>query len=458
MWIPQLVEGDGPIYLRLAETLRRDIQRGVLGAGERLPTLKELAAALGITPGTVGRAYQAVHREGLVSGEVGRGTFVCERTVLAAGPGAAEAPAATGLDLSIVKPNAALQEADVRAALAELAQSARLPDMLDYTPDGAKRQHLQAGAQWLQQAGLTAQPEQLLLTCGGQHGLWLAVAALTRPGELVLCESLCYPGVASVVQLLGRRLRGVPMDAQGLRPEALRELCAQERPALLICIPNLQNPTGATLPLERRQQIAALAREFDFKLVDDDLYGFLATEPLPPLASLAPERTLYLTSLSKSVASTLRLGYLHAPAQWLTALAAAVRSSVWMVSPLLAELATQLIRSGKAREMARRQRQEAQARQTLARTYLGGLELRADPMAFHVWLQLPAAWNSGEQFAALARGHGLIVAAGESFSMNRDGEGRRHVRLALMDGSREQLSYALTKLAGLAASPDAIWL
>ncbi|MFO1251346.1 PLP-dependent aminotransferase family protein [Inhella sp.] len=456
MWIPQLVEGDGPIYLRLADTLRRDIQQGVLEAGERLPTLKELAAALGITPGTVGRAYQAVHREGLVSGEVGRGTFVCERALPP--PGAPAAPAVLGLDMSIVKPNAALQESFVRAALAELAQSARLPDMLDYTPDGANSQHLQAGAQWLQEAGLAAQPEQVLLTCGGQHGLWLAVAALTRPGDLVLCESLCYPGVASVVQLLGRRLRGVPMDAQGLQPEALRALCEQERPALLICIPNLQNPTGTTLPLERRRQIAALAREFDFKLVDDDLYGFLASEPLPPLASFAPERTLYLTSLSKSVASTVRLGYVHAPPQWLTALAAAVRSSVWMVSPLLAELATQLIRSGKARDMAHRQREEAQARQTLARAYLGGLNLRAHPTAFHLWLELPQAWSSGDQFAALARGHQLIVAAGDSFSMNRDGEGRRHVRLALMDGSRERLEYALTKLAGLAASPDAVWL
>lgn len=461
MWDPKLQQTDGPIYEKIAAALERDIRAGVLSHGDRLPTLKELAARLGVTPGTVNRAYELAQRRGLAGGEVGRGTFVRAPSVQPASSAPAPAAAEQGnelVDLSIVKPNMQLQEPYVRAALLELAQSPILSEMLDYTPDGGHPLHRQAGAAWMQQAGLAARAGQVLLTAGAQHGLWVAVNALTRQGDLVLCESLCYPGVASVVHSMGRRLKGIGMDDEGMDPERLREQCLQERPALTICIATCQNPSTAVMSAARRERIAALAREFDFLLVDDDLYGFLAPEPVAPLASFAPERTLYLTSLSKSVLSTVRMGYLHCPPEWLGRLAASVRTSVWMVSPLAAQLATHLINSGKALEMSLAQRAEAQARQLMARELLGRFEYRCQPTGFHIWLKLPPGWSGGDQFAALARGHQLLVAGGDAFSMNRDGEGRQYVRIALMAGSRAQMRFVLTKLAGLLNTPDTLWL
>lgn len=459
-WTPDLQPGEGPLYERIASALERDIRGGRLRDGSRLPTLKELAVRLGVTPGTVNRAYELAQRRGLVEGEVGRGTFVRGH---AGPPAASAAPATTAttewVDLSIVKPNLAIQEPYLRASLLELSQSPVLSDMLDYTPDGGHPLHRQAGAQWMQDRGLpAARPEQVLLTAGAQHGLLVAVSALTRPGDLVLCESLCYPGVASVVLSLGRRLQGVPMDDEGMCPAQLRSRCQQERPALVICIATCQNPTAAVMSVERRRAIAQVARDFDTALVDDDIYGFLAPSPLPPLAGFAPERTLYLTSLSKSVASTVRLGYLHAPPEWLARLAAAVRTSIWMVSPLAAQLATTLVTSGRAHEMAQAQRAEAEARQTMARELLGGFDRRAQPASFHVWLKLPPRWTSGDQFAALARGHQLLVAGGDAFSVNRDGEGRQHIRISLMAGTREQMRFVLTKLRGLIDTPESAWL
>jgi len=470
IWTPKLQAADGAIYERIAAAIERDIRAGKLRAGNRLPTLKELAGTLGVTPGTVNRAYELAQRRGLVDGEVGRGTFVRESAVRQSGrerlplvteshtPASPLDAVPESVDLSIVKPNLLLQEPYVRAALAELAQAPILSDMLDYTPDGGHPLHRQAGAAWMQHGGLPARAEQVLLTAGAQHGLWLAVNSLTRPGDLVLCESLCYPGVASVVQSLGRRLRGVPLDAQGMDPQALRTLCMQERPAMTICIASCQNPTTSVMSPARREEIAAIAREFDFVLVDDDLYGFLAPTPVPPLASFAPERTLYLTSLSKSVLSTVRLGYLHGPPEWLARLTSGVRTSVWMVSPLAAQIATSLITTGKAHEMAAAQRAEAQVRQAMAQELLGEFEYRAQPTSFHLWLRLSPRWSSGEQFAAFARGHQLVVAGGDSFSMNRDGEGRQFVRICLMGGTREQMRFVLTKLAGLLNTPDNVWL
>ncbi len=461
MWSPNLLNIDGPIYEKIATALERDIRAGLLGGGSRLPTLKELAAALGVTPGTVNRAYELAQRRGLVDGEVGRGTFV--RDPALDKPSSPLPPAVEHnneyLDLSIVKPNLQLQESYVRSALLALAYSPCLPDMLDYTPDGGHPLHRQAGAAWMHLAGLPARAEQVLLTAGAQHGLWVAVNALTRPGDLVLCESLCYPGVASVVHSLGRRLKGVPLDHEGMNPDCLRAQCEQEKPTMTICIATCQNPTASVMSAARRRQIADIAREFDFVLVDDDLYGFLAPTPLPPLASFAPERTLYLTSLSKSVLSTVRMGYVYAPPEWLAQLAASVRTSIWMVSPLAAQLATHLITTGQAQELSTAQRDEARVRQLMARELLGEFEYRALPTGFHLWLKLPPGWTSGDQFATLARGHQILVASGDTFSINRDGEGRQHVRIALMASTREHMRFVLTKLAGLLrTTPDALWL
>lgn len=464
MWSPNLSNSGEPLYERIAAALERDIRSGLLDAGSRLPTLKELAAVLGITPGTVNRAYELARRRGLVEGEVGRGTFVRSQVEKVATEVPRPAPthlpeAASGelIDLSIVKPNLALQEPYMRSAMLELAHSHMLTDMLDYTPDGGHPLHRQAGAKWMQQTGLPAKAEQVLLTAGAQHGIWVAVSALTKPGDLVLCESLCYPGVASVVHSLGRRLLGVHMDEQGMDAIGLRDACQRERPAMVICIATCQNPTTSVMSATRRSEIAEIAREFDVVLVDDDLYGFLAPTPVQPLASFAPERTLYLTSLSKSVASTLRLGYLHGPPEWLARLAAVVRTSIWMVSPLAAQLASHLIASGKAQEMAQAQRAEAQARQTMVRELLGQFEYRSLPTSFHIWLKLPSCWNSSDQFVAVARGHQLLLSSGDAFSVNRDGEGRQYVRIAIMAGSRDQMRFVLTKLRGLLDTPGSTW-
>lgn len=463
MWEPDLKQYDGAIYEKIAAALESDVRAGRLQPGTRLPTLKELAARLGVTPGTVNRAYELAQRRALVEGEVGRGTFVLNREGRkeagrsAVSPSASD-PAPDAIDLSIVKPNLQIQEPYMRAALAELAQSGCLPDMLDYTPDGGHPLHRQAGAAWMQAGGFPAKPEQVLLTAGAQHGLWVAVNALTQPGDLVYCESLCYPGVASVVLSLGRRIRGVRMDQEGMEPNSLQDLCRHERPAMVICIATCQNPTTAVMSPQRRSDIARIARDFDFILLDDDLYGFLAPSPVPPLATFAPERSVYLTSLSKSVASTIRLGYIHCPPEWLPRLTASVRTSVWMVSPLAAQIATHLITSGQAVEMANSQCEEARVRQDMVKELLGRYEYRAQPTSFHIWLKLPARWPSGDHFAVLARGHQLMISGGDAFSVNRDEEGRQSVRIAIMASTRDRMRFVLTKLGGLINTPDSAWL
>ncbi|WP_028634358.1 MULTISPECIES: PLP-dependent aminotransferase family protein [Pseudomonas] len=453
MWVPQLNESNQPMYLSIADALARDINSGVLNQGDRLPTLRELATTLNVTPGTISRAYNEAHRRRLVQGEVGRGTYVLSQGQLELPASNSAAPLNLGqselLDLSIIKPYSETLEYWLRGALVGMAKSTDFARALDYAPDGGHPAHREAGAQWLRHALPDAQWQQVVITAGAQHGLMVAMSALTHAGDLVLCEALCYPGIISVAHSLERRLRGIPMDDEGILPDALRELCLREKPAMLVCVATCQNPTAAIMSAARRAQIAALAEEFDFIILDDDIYGFLATDPsIKPLSAYAPDRSVYLTSLSKAIMPALRVGYLYSPPKLLSRLTSMVRSSVWMPSPLTAQLASNVITEGLDSKLVRIQRTQAAERQAIAREIFAGFQFKTQPYSYHLWLTLPEPW-SADEFTLLARANGVLVLSGTQFQAERGGD-NRCVRLVLMSPtSHDELRFALTKLASL---------
>ncbi|WP_414159833.1 PLP-dependent aminotransferase family protein [Pseudomonas sp. BNK-45] len=455
MWVPQYSGHAQPVYLMIADALEQDIRSGRLSPEDRLPTLKELAEALKVTPGTVGRAYDEAAKRGLVVGEVGRGTFVLPaktRTAPAAAQTAADSHSAQ-IDLSIIKPNDANVGMWLRDSIGELAQSTDLNRVLDYATDGGHAVHKQAGARWVQRSLPEARWQQIVLTSGAQHGLLVAINSLSNTNDLILCEEHCYPGIISLAHSLDRRLMGVQIDEYGLVPEAFRAACQEHRPALLVCVTTHQNPTNSIMPPERREAIAQIAREYDVFIIDDDIYGFLETHTVhKPISAYAPERSIYLTSLSKSILPALRIGYLYAPPETLSRLSSMVRSSVWMPSPMMAQLASNLINSGTGEQLIKVQQQEAAVRQQMAREILGNYQISSQPNSFHIWLVLPEPWNCDE-FANLARAQGVTVVSGSQFLAQRT-TASRGVRIALMSPSRAELSFALTKLASLLASPE----
>lgn len=439
----------------IADALEQDIRSGRLSPEDRLPTLKELAEALKVTPGTVGRAYDEAAKRGLVVGEVGRGTFVLPAKTRTA-PAAAQINTgnhSAQIDLSIIKPNDANVGMWLRDSIGELAQSADLNRVLDYATDGGHAVHKQAGARWVQRSLPEARWQQIVLTSGAQHGLLVAINSLSNTHDLILCEEHCYPGIISLAHSLDRRLMGVQIDEYGLVPEAFRAACQEHRPALLVCVTTHQNPTNSIMPPERREAIVQIAREYDVFIIDDDIYGFLETHNVhKPISAYAPERSVYLTSLSKSILPALRIGYLYAPPETLSRLSSMVRSSVWMPSPMMAQLASNLINSGTGEQLIKVQQQEAAVRQQMAREILGSYQISSQPNSFHIWLVLPQPWNCDE-FANLARAQGVTVVSGSQFLAQRT-TASRGVRIALMSPSRAELSFALTKLASLLASPE----
>ncbi len=163
--------------------------------------------------------------------------------------------------------------------------------------------------------GLPTHADELLITSGSQQALTLIATVLLEPGDTVLVEEPSYLAALQAFQLAGATIVPVPCDDDGIDPEAAADLAAQHGARLLYTIPTFQNPTGRTLPLERREALVALARRGGFWLLEDDPYGELRYrgEPLPPLAAL-DDRVLSLSTLSKIAAPGLRIGWVRAPA------------------------------------------------------------------------------------------------------------------------------------------------
>ncbi len=448
---PNIADRVGPRYLAIADWIGESVAEGTLADGAKLPPQRHLAYDLGLSLSTVTRAYAEAQRRGLVHGQVGRGTFV-----RAGGPASAEnvsmlfrSRASGGMiDLTMNLPVLGDGPARLAETLASLSGGAALDSLLDFRALGDTDIHAEAGAAWIGRLGLETSAEEVVLTVGAQHGVLVSLLATTRPGDLILTESLTYPPLKQIAHHLDLKPRPVAMDGHGLLPQALDAACRKISARVLYCMPTLHSPTTATMPAERRRQIAEIARRHDLTIIEDDVFGFLPDERPPPLAAFAPERCLFVTSVSKSLAPWLRIGYLRVPDANREAVRAAVHMSCWMPPPLMAEIARQWISDGTADRLSSWQRGEAKARQAIACRVLGRFPYQAEPFGLHVWLPLPEPWRA-DTFGVEAERRGVKVLTGDIFAVGQ-APAPQALRLALgRETSRERMTAGLEIVAEL---------
>jgi DNA-binding transcriptional MocR family regulator len=455
VWSPELAPADEPKYLAIVEALLRDVESGQLAPGTRLPTQRELARQLGIAIGTVSRAYAIAEQRGIVRGEVGRGTFI-RRDDPSYREAADETSDAELVDLSrgrLVRP---LDDPALADTLRLLAQRRDLHQLLDIyqSPNGMGR-HRAAGAAWLKRSGLDLGPDRVVITSGAQHGAAMVLASIARAGDLILTEEVTYSGITALARLLQLRVQGLPMDQNGLLPEALEAACRTRSPRALFCMPTLQNPTGRTMTLARRRDIAEIVQRYNLRVLEDDVNGFLPAEPLPPLAALAPDHTFYISGTSKSLAPGLRIGYVAPPAADVQVVSASMQATTWFTAPLMAEIVTEWIESGKADQMTSWKRAETAARHALALNILAPFVPRTGPTSFHLWVPLPEPWRA-ESFVNQARARGVVVNSPDEFLVGRD-PAPHAVRVCLGAGlSRARLEEGLRRLAALLGRPPGL--
>ncbi|WP_051242956.1 PLP-dependent aminotransferase family protein [Stappia stellulata] len=455
IWLPKLDGRRGAKYQRIVEALAEDIASGRLPPGTRLPPYRELAYRLAVSAQTVSRAYTQATRRGLLRGETGRGTFVADPSEGAAStpPPSLTRDTSGPVDLSRNLPSPSRADGPLREALREIGAASDLRMFLDYqSGNGTRRDHDAAARSWLQECGLTAAGGEVIGTCGAQHGLFCALTALLSPGDVMLTEALGYAPVRVVAERLALRILPVEIDTEGVCPESLERICRERPVRLLYLTPTLQSPTTATLSEGRRRRLAEIARRHDMLILEDDVFGPLKEDRPPPIAQFAPERTIYVTSLSKSVAPGLRIGFVHAPSALATAVRRAVVLSVWMTPPLMDEIAVRLIRSGAALRLLQEQRATAHRRQVLARRILGRFDLHADPQGLHAWLRLPDGWTAGS-FRTAAEERGVLVSDARDFAATGV-DAPAAARLSLgHEPADHRLKTGLARLADLLSRP-----
>ena len=416
-WLPKLVSGAGSWANRLADAIAADVASGRLAPGDQLPTQRALARYLGITTGTVNRAYAVAERAGVVTAEVGRGTFVA----VSAGADVQSTglvPKALGaIDLGLNYPASPEAEQALGKALSRLVRREPFSGLLGLSPYEGRPKHRAAGARWLSYFGLSVSKEDVLLCTSVQHGLAATLAALTVPGDVVLTEGLTSPGIKALAAMHQLRLVAVGCDEEGILPDALASACRTTGARVLYTMPTLHTPTTIIMTEERRRSIANVIRKQTLIAIEDDAWGFLAAGTVQPLQSLVPDCVVYLTSFSKSVAPGLRVGYVVAPASLRGAITSCIGTMTW-TSPLSAEVVSQWIEDGTAASIMKQRVETARGRQQLAQELLGSAIKTPAIPAYHLWLPLPEPWRV-DDFVAHAGTLGVSLASTDIFVPGR---------------------------------------
>ena len=310
-----------PLYRQLFEHIRSRIAAGELASGERLPPTRELAAALNLNRATVTSAYALLEKEGLIFGRVGRGSFVVGadaemgirwEKLLDGVPGGAPSSWPVPISFATSRPPADLFPLEeFRAACDEVMSGPDFRKVLQLgAPAGYEplRAHLMEDAR---RQGLARPTDDLLITNGCQQALDLVCRAILKPGDRVAVEDPVYPGLKNLFARAGAQLTPLPLDDDGADPGHL-----EPGVKLAAVTPNFQNPTGTTLPLDRRMELVKRAREQGTVLVENDIYGPLRYqgEGAPPLKLLDESGdVVMLGSFSKIAFPGLRVGWVLGP-------------------------------------------------------------------------------------------------------------------------------------------------
>lgn len=399
-WTPRLTDDQtASASTRLIDALADDILEGTLRAGDRLPAHRDLADALRMGVGTVTKAYSTLERRGLVRSVKGSGMFVA-LTQQRRGP---------LIDLSRNIPPAVMSERVLSSTLTAIAKRVDVALFNDYPPLGGHDEHRRILARWFGRLGVPTDPRQLVLTGGAHQAIALALTVACGRTGTVFTETHTYPGLFALTRQLGMAHKGIAMDEEGLRPEALEAAWSEPGPGprVLYVTPTMQNPTTATMTHARRQDIVALCRGHDVLIIEDDVYTLAADPSLPALALLAPERTFYTNSLSKTLNPTLRIGALVSPPSYRSAVETAMQAALMMAAPLSCAVMEQWLLDGTIDAVNQSIRHESTRRMAMARQFLTPWMRHTGQPGYHVWLPMPQ--RAAQRLADAASALGVLV-------------------------------------------------
>lgn len=456
-WLPDLSKGTGPLYLRLADCIEEDIAKGVLPGGTKLPPHRNLAYDIGVTIGTVTRAYAVARERGLVSGEVGRGTYVLDRgqpmiELPSGSPSVHNWGRATSVSAGKIRMDStSAPDLGQSAIIRELADRIvrEQPDkVVDYTrvwPDHWR----EAGRNWLTAGSWSPEAANVVPTSGCHAAIMAVIAVATSPGDKIAFEQSTYASIARSAGLMGRRTVTFGNDDEGPDPDDFEHLCAQQHPRLVFLMSALQNPTLAIMSRERMEAIVEVARRHNVWIIEDAIYSTLLENGYSTMAELAPERVFHIGGLSKAVSAGVRGGWVACPTHFAPRVQTAHKMVTGGLPFLLAELASQLVQTGEATKTRAKVRQELAAREALAREMFAGHDFRSHPNAPYLWMKLPEPWLSGT-FKQVAANEGVLIDDEDEYKAGRSDKVFHRIRVSFsIPRSREEVASGFSTLRRL---------
>ena len=434
-------DSEVPLYRQLYEQIALKIRSGEFSHGFRLPATRELAGLLGLNRATVSAAYELLETEGLISGQVGRGSYVTAETPRAA--------AAIDWDTLLERSDTAISGTagfgrevisfvmsspshdlfpleDFRASCAAVLKRQDLAGILQLgSPSGYEplRRYLLEEAR---RHGLAAPTDDLIVTNGCQQALDLLARVLVRPGDSVVAEDPVYTGLKNLVAGVGAQLIGIPVGADGMDVAHLERVLERERPRFIVVTPNFQNPTGATVPLAARRALLEAAARARVPVVENDAYGDLryTGEPLPALKQLEERGgVVLLRSFSKISFPGLRVGWALGPKPLIDRLRQAKEASDLHTDQLSQAVLLEFAESGRLETHRTRVLQAGgeRLRATLegCRAFLpAGSRWTRPEGGMNVWVRLPEPLDA-EELLPRARKEGVAYLPGRLFAVSR---------------------------------------
>lgn len=431
IWQAATLKSGRSKYKALAEVIRDKVAIGDLARGAKLPPVRELAYQIGVTPGTVARAYGLLTDEGLLEAEVGRGTFVAEHK-------RKQQPLEVPLIFTVDE-----QSADFRSSrVPDVGQGVIIDEALIRLGQSHARRHINyptyetdlearhAVVDWIAKGRIGGfDADDVVLGNGAQNCCIMALQHVLHGAQpVILTEELAYPGARHAARLLRAKIVGVAMDDEGIIPDALIEAHRTHGGQVLLTAAEVHSPTTIKTSYARKKAIAAIAERVGLTIIEDDCHTTAPTD-VPGYRALLPDQCYFLSSLTKSVSGALRFGFVVAPAGKGRELRQVAQSSFYGVAQPILDICTDLLVSGDAARIRDEVLAQTAKRVRLAVNKLGRWDLRWRDDAPFVWLQLPTGWRASS-FAIACEKRGVTIRPADEFALS-DAMAPNAVRLAV---------------------------
>ena len=436
--------------------IRHRIARRMLGAGEKLPSIRRFAEAMSVSPSTVVEAYDRLAADGLIAARPGSGFYVSAPPaplILAE----AEPPRDRAIDPlwvsrqslepgpSLLTPGCGwlppdwMPEASLRRALRRISRTESAV-LTHYGPArGSPALRRLLDRRWSAE-GLDVGPDRILLTSSGSQAIDLICRLLLRPGDTVLLDDPGYFNFQALLRAHRVKAVGVPYTPSGPDLASFAERLAVHRPRLYLTTSALHNPTGATLSAQTAHKVLMLAAASDLIIVEDDIFADLEPEPSPRLAVLdGLDRVIRIGSFSKTLSASVRCGYVGARPEWIEALIdLQIATAFGGPSPLAADLVAGALGDGGYRKHIEALRLRLSRSRRDVGSALATLGIRPWLMprgGFYLWCELPPG-RSAAALAAAALRDDVLLAPGDVFSPSRSASGFMRFNVAQMSDPR----------------------